>query len=274
MDLRSILQRTFSAWNDHDASTISAALAFYSILSLAPLILLVTPLIALVFGHSAAQDQIVAQVRNTIGPAGAEAIRGLLEQPQKPSTGILASVIGIITLLFGASGVFAELRAALNTIWDVKPVTGAGLAGLIEERFATFGMVLGVGFLLLVSLLLSAATAAMGKFFTGYLPAPEFKLHLIDDLISFAGISVLFGLIFKYVPERKIDWKDMWIGAVATSFLFTIGKFLIGLYLGKAAIGSAYGASGSMIAVIVWVYYSSLIFLFGAEFTHELASGI
>jgi len=191
-----------------------------------------------------------------------------LQAQQQPAAGVLATIFGVITVLFGASGVFIELRDALNTMWDVEPHTTSGLLALIKERFATFGMVVAVGFLLLVSLAISAATALLGRFFSATLPLPEFVLHLISGLISFVAISLLFALIFKYVPETKIAWKDVWLGAIFTSFLFTLGKSLIGLYLGKAAVGSAYGAAGSVIAVTVWVYYSSLIFLFGAEFTH------
>jgi len=185
---------------------------------------------------------------------------------------VLASVLGILTLIFGASGVFSELQDALNTMWDVKPRGGNGLIELVRQRFATFGMVLGVGFLLLISLLMSTATAIVGKFFAGSLPAPEFVVHMTNDAVSMIAIAGLFALIFKIVPDTPIAWRDVWLGALATSVLFTIGKAVIALYLGKAAVASAYGAAGSMIAVTVWVYYSSLIFFFGAEFTHELAA--
>jgi membrane protein len=270
-NLWTILRRTFSAWSDHNAMRLSAAMAFYAILSLAPMVVFAILLVGLVFGHSAAQQEIIGQVQYAVGTDGANAVRGILETPQKPAAGVLASVLGIVTLIFGASGVFVELRDALNTMWDVKPRSGNGLLELIRQRFATFGMVLGVGFLLLVSLLMSTATAVVGKFFATGLPAPEFVVHLANDLVSLVAIAGLFALIFKVVPETPIDWKDVWGGALATSFLFTVGKAIIALYLGKAAIASAYGAAGSMIAVTVWVYYSSLIFFFGAEFTHELA---
>jgi membrane protein len=269
--LWSTLQQTVWAWNDHEASRLGAALAFYTILSLAPLVTLVIALVALALGHSTAQDQIIAQFQSMIGQDGASAVRTMIENAQKPASGIFASIVSVITLLFGASGVFGELRSALNRMWDVKPESGSGLAALIKERFVSFGMVLAIGFLLLVSLLLSAALAALGKFFGGFLPMPEFVLSAINLLVSFAGVSVLFALIFKYVPETKVAWKDVLLGAIATAFLFTVGKFLIGLYLGKAGIGSAYGAAGSLIVVIVWVYYSAMIFFFGAEFTHVIA---
>ncbi len=270
-NLWSTMRQTFSAWNDHDAQRLAAALAFYTILSLAPLVILVIAVVALAFGHSSAQDHIISQVQGMIGPDGAIAVRTMIDHAQKPASSISALIIGVITLLFGASGVVGELRSALNTIWDVKPASPSGLAGLIKERFFSFGMVLATGFLLLVSLMLSAALAMLGKFFSGTLPMSELVLSAISFIISFAGISVLFALIFKYVPKTTIAWRDVWLGAIATAFLFTIGKSLIGLYLGKAGIASAYGAAGSLIGVVVWVYYSAMIFFFGAEFTYELA---
>jgi len=266
-----ILRRTMSEWNEHNAFRLSAAMAFYALLSLAPLVVFAIMVVGLVFGHTAAQAQIIAEARYTIGSQGADLVRGLLESQPKRSAGIVASIFGIVTVLFGASGVFIELRDSLNTMWDVKPHAALSVWTLMKERFATFGMVMAVGFLLLVSFAVSAVTALLGSFFSATLPMPEFVLHILSGLISFAAIAVLFALIFKYVPDARIDWKDVWLGALFTSFLFTLGKLLIGLYLGKTAVGSAYGAAGSVIAVTVWVYYSSLIFFFGAEFTHELA---
>jgi len=267
-----VLKETFAAWQDHNAFRLSASMSFYTILSMAPLVILVIMIVALVFGHSAAQQKIIDQVRYTIGNAGANSVQEMLKTPPKKSTGVIASVVGILTLLFGASSVFGELRDSLNTMWDVKPLPNSnGIMGFVRQRAAMFGMVLAVGFLLLVSLVISVAMATIGKYFTGFLPAPEFVLHLLTSLVSIAGIAVLFALIFKYVPDKKIDWRDVWIGAIATAVLFTLGKVVIGIYLGKAAVGSTYGAAGSLVAVTVWVYYSSLIFFFGAEFTHELA---
>lgn len=250
---------------------MGAALAFYTILSMAPLVILVVAVVALVFGHSAAQDQILGEVRNLIGPEGAIAVKTTIQHAQEPSAGLFASGLGILTLFFGASGVFLELRSALNTIWEVPPAETLGIGALIKQRFFSFGMVLAIGFLLLVSLVLSAALAAAGQYFADFLPLPEFVLGIVNFLVSFFTIAVLFGLIFRFVPDKTIGWRQVWLGALATAFLFTIGKALIGLYLGKASVGSAYGAAGSLIVVIVWVYYSSQIFFFGAEFTHTLA---
>jgi membrane protein len=265
-----MLSQTFCAWNEHEAPRLGAALAFYTILSLAPLVILVTAIVALIFGHSIAQNQLLSQVESMIGHQGSEAVKGMVEQAQKPASGTFASSIGVITLLFGASGVFGELRSALNKIWDVKPESEGGVWRIVKQRLFSFGMVLAVGFLLLVSLVISAALAALGKFYGEFLPMPEFVLSAINLMVSLAAIAVLFALIFRYVPATKIAWRDVSIGATLTALLFTIGKFLIGLYLGEAAVGSAYGAAGSLVVVIVWVYYSAMIFLFGAEFTHVL----
>jgi membrane protein len=266
------LKQTFRAWSDHEAPRLGAALSFYTMLSLAPLVILVIAIASLVFGHSAAQNDIIREVQGIMGTEGAKAIETVIEHGQKP-TSVLASVIGVIILLVGASGAFSELQSALNKIWDVQPNNGSAVASLIKARLFSFGMVLAVSFLLLVSLVVTAGLAVVGKFFGEILPMPELLMHAINFLISFVGISALFALIFKYVPEAKIEWKDVWEGAIATALLFTIGKSLIGLYLGKAAVGSAYGAAGSLIVVIVWVYYSAMIFFFGAEFAHVRATG-
>ena len=267
-----MLKKTFSVWNKHEAPRLGAALAFYTILSLAPLVVLVIAIAALIFGHSTAQNQLLGQVESMVGHQGSEAVKGMIEHAQEPGTGMFASIMGVLTLLFGASGVFGELRSALNKMWDVKPDTEGGVWWNIKQRFFSFGIVLAVGFLLLVSLVISAALAVLGKFFGGLLPMPEFVLNSVNFVISLAGIAVLFALIFRYVPETTIAWKNIWIGAGGTALLFSLGKYLIGLYLGKAAVGSAYGAAGSLVVIIVWVYYSAMIFLFGAEFTHVLDS--
>ena len=265
----SLLRTTFTQWNEHDATRVAAALAYYTVLSLAPLVVLAVAVAAFVFGHSRAQEFLLSQAAGTLGQQGADAIREMIKAP-KPASGAIASIVAVVTLLVGASGVFGEIRHALNKMWDVEPRNQGGVWALVKERFFSFGMVLAVGFLLLVSLMLSAALAALGKFFGAMLPLPEVALSVINIVISLAGTAVLFALIFREVPDVKIDWKDVWIGATVTALLFTIGKFLIGVYLGKVAVGSAYGAAGSLVVVTVWVYYSALIFLFGAEFTHLL----
>ncbi len=267
-NLVAMFRRSFSDWNEDNAPRLGAALAFYTILSISPMVILVVAIVSLVFDRSHAQEHLLSQVQALVGPDGRNAVQSMLASGQKASSGIFATVIGLVTLIFGASGVFGELRSALNTIWDAKPEKTAGLWGLLRERIFSFGMVISVGFVLLVSLLASAGLAAMTKFFGGLLPIPPFVLGLINFLLSFAGIAVLFAFILKYVPETKVEWSDVRVGATATALMFTIGKSLLGLYLGKASPGSAYGAAGSLVVMVIWVYYSAQIFFFGAEFTH------
>ena len=274
MNIKSLtptLKETFADWNKYEAPRLGAALAFYTILSLSPLVILVVALVGLFFDRSTAQTHILNQVQGMIGAEGGKAVESMLANAHKPSSGILGTIVGLLTLLFGASGVFGELRSAMNKIWEVPPKETSGVWGMLRERFFSFGMVLSIGFLLMVSLVLSTALAAIGKFFGGILPVPASVLAIANFLFSFLAIAVLFALIFKFVPETKIPWRDVRVGAIATALLFTIGKTLIGLYLGKASVGSAYGAAGSLIVVIVWVYYSAQIFFFGAEFTHVYA---
>ena len=263
-----LLKRSFSDWNDDNAPRLGAALAFYTILSISPLMILVVAIISLVFDRSSAQAHLLDQVGALMGPEGRSAVETMLASGQKASAGIFATLVGLATLVFGASGVFGELRSALNAIWEAKPQNTSGIWGILRERFFSFGMVVSVGFVLLVSLLASAALGAVTKFFSGLLPIPGFVLYVFNFLVSFAGIAILFAFILKYVPETKVEWSDVRIGAVATALLFTIGKTLLGLYLGKASPGSAYGAAGSLVVMVIWVYYSAQIFFFGAEFTH------
>ena len=263
-----IFKMTFASWSRHEAPRLGAALAFYTILSLSPLVIIVLALAGLIFSRSTAQAHILSQVQGMIGPEEERQSQSMLANAQKPAAGILGTIVGLLSLLFGASGVFTELRSALNLIWEVKPEETSGIMGLLRERFFSFGMVLSIGFLLLVSLVLSTVLAAMGKFFGGLLPIPSAVLAVLNFLLSYIGVAVLFELIFRFVPEAKVRWRNVWPGALATAMFFTIGKTLIGLYLGKSSVGSTYGAAGSVIVVIVWVYYSAQIFFFGAEFTH------
>ena len=246
-------------------------MALYTLFSIAPLLLLVAAVVALVFSHQQAQAALIEQARQLIGQRGAEAVQSVLQSAQKPTSGIFATVIAFITLLFGASGVFMELREALNAMWDAKPRSSSGIMGMVKDRLFSFGMVLSVGFLLLVSLLLSAGMALIEKFFSNVVPIPTLVLHAINFVLSFLVVSGLFALMFRFVPDTRVAWMDVNVGAIGTALLFTIGKFLLGLYLGMASVGSTYGAAGSLVAVIVWVYYSAQIFFFGAEFTHVYA---
>jgi membrane protein len=267
----SLLKETASKWSAHQAPRLGASVAFYSLLSFAPLLILLVTVAGLVFDPQTTQRTLIDQARATIGDRGGDTVQALLKSAQKPSSGIVASVIAFLTLLFGASGVFSELRDALNTIWETEPQNQNGIKGLLKDRLFSFGMVLSVGFLLLVFLIISAGLSFLGKYFGQMIPIPVPVLEVINVLISLAVITALFALMFKYVPSASIGWHDVTIGAVGTAVLFTIGKFLLGFYLGKASVGSAYGAAGSLVAVIVWIYYSAQIFFFGAEFTHVYA---
>ncbi len=274
MNLKSVwdlIKETASRWSEINAPRLGAALAFYTMLSVAPLTVVCIGIAGLVFGAQAAQGQIMAQLQGLIGTQGALTIQDLVRHAARPASGITATGVGILLLLFGASGVFGELRDSLNTVWGARSTSSSGLVGMIKYRFVSFAMVLGVGFLLLVSLLLSAGIAAAGSFVGQYLPVSEAVLHLANIVFSFAAVTVLFALLYKVVPDVHIEWSDVWIGAAVTSILFSIGKTLIGLYLGKASIGSTYGAAGSLVVFIVWVYYSAQIFFMGAEFTRAFA---
>jgi membrane protein len=266
-----LLRRSWNDWNDDNAPRLGAALAFYTILSISPLTILVLAIISLVFDRASAQTHLLEEVRALTGPEGRNAIQSLLVSGQKAFSGIFATLLGMLTLLFGASAVFGELRSALNTIWEAEPRNESSIRGLIRERVFSFGMVIGIGFVLLASLLASAGLDVMAKFFSNLLPVPPLLLGVFDFFVSLGGIAILFGMIFRYVPETKVEWTDVRVGAVATALLFTIGKLLLGLYLGKASPGSAYGAAGSLVVTVIWVYYSAQVFYFGAEFTHVYA---
>lgn len=246
-------------------------MAFYSILSFAPLLVLITAIIGLFFGHESAHGALVNEARQVIGDRGADTVESLLKSADKPVSGTFASIIAFVTLLFGASGVFTELHDALNIMWDATKQEASGFLGMIKERLFSFGMVLAVGFLLLVSLLLSAGLAFLGHSFAQVLPLPPFVLQILNFCLSFVVVAALFALLFKYVPAVHVSWREVIVGAIGTAMLFTIGKFLLGIYLAKASVGSTYGAAGSLVAVVVWIYYSAQIFFFGAEFTHVYA---
>jgi len=267
----SLLKETYNKWSERQGPRLGASVAFYTLLSFAPLLVLTAAVTALVFTQQQAQRGLVEEARQIIGDRGADTVRSLLINAQKPSSGVCASVMAFLTLLFGASGVFTELRDALNMMWDVKPKDQTGWRGLVKQRLFSFGMVLSVGFLLLVSLIISAVLAFIGRFFGHMIPIPASVLEVVNFLFSFLVITFLFALMFKYVPAASISWRNVRIGAIGTALLFTVGKMLLGIYLGKASVGSAYGAAGSLVAVIVWVYYSAQIFFFGAAFTRVYA---
>jgi len=264
-----LLKSSFANWFNANTPRLGAALAYYTVLSLAPLLIVVVGIAGMVFGRQAAEGQIVWQIEGLVGHRAAEAVQGMVRQAFAPEAGLVAAIVGVVVLLFGASGVFMELRGSLNTVWGVE--TSGSLWALIRERFFSFAMVLAIGFLLLVSLVVSTALAAAGKFLGAWLPVSAPLLELANLALSFVVTTVLFALLYKVVPEAPIAWRDVWIGAAVTALLFSVGKLVIGLYLGRASIGSAYGAAGSVVVILVWVYYSAQVFFLGAGFTRAFA---
>ncbi|HYQ16300.1 MAG TPA: YihY/virulence factor BrkB family protein [Polyangiaceae bacterium] len=270
-ELWETIKETASDWLDDNASRLAAALAYYSLLSLAPLLVISVAIAGLFFGADAARGKVAGELGSIVGAQAAQGIQSVVASAQSPSSGVLGTIIGVVTLFVGASGVFGELQSSLNTIWEVKPKPGGGVWGELKDRFWSFTMVLGVAFLLLVSLVLSSVLSAIGATFSEALPGGEVVWQILNFAFSLAVVTALFALIFKYIPDAVIRWKDVWLGAAVTAALFTIGKFLLGLYLGKAAVGSSYGAAGSIIALVVWVYYAAQILFLGAEFTQVQA---
>lgn len=262
-----LVKETARDWSDDHAARLAAALAYYTLLSVAPLLILVIAIAGLVLDDEAARGLIASEIGAVVGPRAAESIQTVIQNARGPVRGGLGAAFGVVALLLGASGVFGELQASMNTIWEVEPRPGRGIGGAIKDRFFSFTMVLGVAFLLLVSLVLSTALAAIGEFLATHLPGGEAVWHLLNTMFSVGLVAVLFGLIFKVVPDVEIEWRDVWVGALATSVLFTLGKYALALYLGKSAVGSVYGAAGSLVALAVWVYYSAQILFLGAEFT-------
>lgn len=267
----STVKETVNDWLDDGAMSLAAALAYYSLLSLAPLLVISVAVAGLVFGQDAARGQVAGELGGVVGAEAAQGIQSVVASAQSPVSGVLSTIVGVVTLFIGASGVFGELQSSLNSIWEVKRKPGRGIWGEVKDRFWSFTMVLGVAFLLLVSLLLNSILSALGATFSQLLPGGELVWQGLNALFSLAVITGLFALIFKFVPDAEVRWRDVWLGAAVTAGLFTIGKLLLGLYLGKAAIGSSYGAAGSLIALVVWVYYAAQILLLGAEFTQVQA---
>lgn len=275
-DIKYLFMQLFDDWFRHRVPRLGASLAFYTVLSLAPLLVVIVAIADLAFSREAATGQLVWQIRELVGYDAAVVIQGLLNQTHSPAAGGLATMVGLVTLFFGASAVVAELRDALNTVWDVPDKTGEmgwrSVLDTLRERTLAFAIVLAFGFLLLVSLALNAAIAAAAAYFNPSLPLPPWVLQVINTLLTLIVITVLFAMMFKYLPDIHVAWSDVVIGAIGTAVLFTLGKTLIGIYLGNAGVGSAYGAAGSLVIILVWVYYSAQIFFLGAEFTHAYAN--
>ena len=266
-----LIKEAFQEWQQDKASLLAAALAYYTVFSITPLLVIAIAIAGAVFGREKAQGEIIEQINGLVGTQGAQAIETALANANQPQLGSAASIISIVILFVGASGVFAQLQQALNTVWDVRAKPNSGIWEFIRKRLLSFGMVLTIGFLLLVSLMLSAVLSGIGKLQLDVLPGFASFWQLLNFGISFGFISLLFALIYKYLPDVYIRWKDVWVGAILTALLFTFGKFLIGLYLGRGSLGSTYGAAGSLIVFLAWVFYSAQILLFGAELTQVYA---
>lgn len=272
MSFFNILKESFHEWSEDAAPRMAAALAYFALFAMAPLLLIAISVAGLVFGEAAVKGEVSSAIEGTIGPRAAQMVGEMIAAAgEKKGEGIFALIGGIVMLLLGASGLFAHLKAVLNKVWEVPEPEKKGILASIIERLWSFGMVLSVGFLLLVSLLLSAALAAAGTWFSGVLPLNEWVWHTVNFLVSLGVITVLFAAIYKYIPDAEIAWRDVWAGAAFTALLFVLGKFAIGLYLGKTSAASAYGAAGSVVILLLWLYYSGLIVLFGAEFTEVWA---
>ncbi len=273
--LLDLLKQTVSEFGEDKAPQLAAALSYYTIFSIAPLLVIVIAIAGLAFGQDAAQNKIVDQITGVVGSDAANLIQTMIQNVNKPGAGTIATIIGGVTLLAGAAGVYGQLKNSLNTIWNIEPKPGPGgikgvISGLLSQVLS-FGMVLGTGFLLLVSLVLSAALAALGSWLGERLPIPSGVWELINAAVSFGVITLLFAAIYKFLPDVTIKWRDVLLGAAVTSLLFALGKFLIGLYLGKTVSASAYGAAGALVVLLLWIYYSAQILFFGAEFTQVYA---
>ena len=263
-----LAKATVAAWVDDYAPSMGAALSYYTIFSLAPMLLIVIAVAGMVFGDEAARGEIFGQLRGLMGTDAAKTIEDLLTSVSEPRKGVAATTIGLVLLLIGATSVFGELQDALDRIWRAPARDrSGGFLGLVRARLLSFGMILGIAFLLMVSLVLGAATAALGKWWSGAFGSWEVLAQSVHVVLGFAVTTLCFAMIYKLMPRVRVQWRDVWLGAAVTALLFTIGRFLIGLYIGKSGIASGFGAAASLIVILVWVYYSAQIFLLGAEFT-------
>lgn len=263
----SLVGETYMEMLDDKVFKMTAALSYYTLLSLSPLLIIVIAIAGFIFGEEAARGQIVAQMDGLIGKAGAEVVQAIIQGASAPASGIVATVISIIVIVLGSLGAFIELKESLNILWGVEPKPGKPIMSLIKTRIGAFSMVLVVGFLLIVSLIISALLTGFGDYLGRSWPALLPMLHIINFIVSFVIITFLFAMIYKYLPDVIISWKYVWLGAIITSLLFSLGKYLIGVYIGSSSYNSTFGAAGSLVVMMVWLNYSSLILFFGAEFT-------
>lgn len=272
------IKRVWEEWNKDKVTRLAASLSYYTVFALAPLLVVVIAVAGLVLGVDVAQKQIVAQVQGLVGQQGADMVNSLLNNARNTNTDLLATILGIVAIVLGATGVVGELKDALNTIWNVTPKPGRGLFGTFLERVFSLGMVMGLGFLLLVSLVVSATVAAFSTGVSGYFAQWAVVAQLLDLLISFGSIALLFALLFKFLPDVRVAWRDVWIGAVVTALLFTVGKYALGFYLASGSVATPFGAAGSVVILFVWIYYAAQILFLGAEITQvyamEFGSGL
>jgi len=266
-----LFKQTFKEFGEDKAPRLGAALAYYTVFSIAPLLLIAIAIAGLVFGQEAAHKEISAQLGGLLGPQSAKGLEEMIESAAKPKTGTFATIIGFVTLFLGASGVFMQLKDALNTIWNVETKKASGILGFLKTRFLSIAMVCGVGFLLLVSLVFDALISGMGNYLDRRIPGGEAILQTVQLVLSLALVTLLFAAIFRFLPDVRPLWRDVWFGAIFTAVLFVLGKFGLSIYLGKAAFGSTYGAAGSLVILLVWVYWSAQILFFGAELTQVYA---
>lgn len=270
-DLARLARSAISAWIDDRAPRMGAALAYYTLFSIAPLLLIMVSIAGLAFGEEAARGEVLAQLRELMGEQGAAAVQGLLQSVSKPAEGIVSAVVGFGALLLGATTVLAELQGALDHIWRAPPPPRGGVWKLLRTRLLSFGLVLGLGFLLIVSLVASAALAAAGRWWSAWFGGWLILLEVVNVAVGFVLTTTIFALIYKLLPRVRVEWRDVWVGAVVTSLLFAVGKSAIGLYIGRSGVASGFGAAGSLVVVLVWIYYSAQVFLLGAEFAHAYA---
>jgi membrane protein len=271
-DIVPILKQTFKEWSEDKASRLAAALSYFTIFSLAPFLIIVIAIAGFFWGQQAVEGKIMGQVADLIGAQGAEMVQTMLAAAYDPAQGLVATIISFVILLFAASGLFGQLQDSLNVIWEVQPKPDRGIKGLIRDRFMSVTLIVGVAFLLLVSLVLSAGISAFNDVLAGLFPGAGIAIQIVNLLVSFVVVTLLFAMIYKVLPDAQVQWRDVWLGAAFTALLFAIGKELIGLYLGNVAAGSAYGAAGSLVVILLWVFYSSQILFFGAEFTQVYAN--
>ncbi|MEW6352902.1 MAG: YihY/virulence factor BrkB family protein [Pseudomonadota bacterium] len=270
--LARLLKDAFYAWMNDRASHLAAALSFYMLFSLAPLLIIIVAAAGMVFEQSAVRVQIAEYLHASIGADAAAAVLLAMENMSRPAANLIAALVGVVTLLFGAGVVFGELQQSLNAIWKVPPGAQSGLLNLLKDHFLSFLMIAGLGVLLLASLAISTTLAAVSHLLVGELRHLKVLLRALDLALSFGVITLLFAVIYKVLPDAAVKWDDVWLGAFITAGLFWVGKFLLGLYLGRGSIASAYGAAGSLVVILIWVYYTAQILFFGAEFTRAYAA--